>query len=131
MAHVTMIHGIGRKPAQNALLGIWRRAPATGAGAIDLGASGITTSMVYWADVLYPEPDPDVSAHESADEQEALASDIQDIGQPVTFEKAAESEWIARLGGKLLLQETMAEGMGPVSPERHLEPEERILLPWH
>lgn len=55
MAHVTFIHGIGNKPEPGALLDRWERALADGDG-IDLGTRGITSSMVYWADVLYPEP---------------------------------------------------------------------------
>ena len=55
MAHVTFIHGIGNKPPADQLLGIWERALAYDGG-IDLGTKGITSQMVYWADVLYPEP---------------------------------------------------------------------------
>jgi hypothetical protein len=67
MAHVTMIHGIGQKPTAEALTGIWRRAlnrrvvqvrQDLGAvdDSLDLGAEGVGTSLVYWADVLYPYP---------------------------------------------------------------------------
>ena len=65
MAHVTFIHGIGNKPAAEALHNIWLRSLASGLDGINLGAEGITSSMVYWADVLYPEPDSNVSAYES------------------------------------------------------------------
>ena len=44
---------------------LWRRKLAQGAGAIDLGDAGVESSMVYWADVLYERPDPDLAAFES------------------------------------------------------------------
>jgi hypothetical protein len=65
MAHVTFVHGIGNKPEPRALLDLWRRKFAQGAGAIGLGDAGVESSMVYWADVLYERPDPDLAAFES------------------------------------------------------------------
>ena len=65
MAHVTFVHGIGNKPEPRALLDLWRRKLAQGAGAIDLGDAGVESSMVYWAEVLYERPDPDLMAFES------------------------------------------------------------------
>jgi hypothetical protein len=62
MAQVTFVHGIGNKPEPRALLDLWRRKLAQGAGAIDLGDAGVESSMVYWADVLYERPDPDLTA---------------------------------------------------------------------
>jgi hypothetical protein len=60
MPHVTFIHGILNKPPKEALLNIWNGALAAlvgGDSGIDLGANGVSTSMVYWADVLYAQPD--------------------------------------------------------------------------
>jgi predicted alpha/beta hydrolase family esterase len=54
MAHVTFIHGIGNKPAPDILLDSWERSLADDGG-VDLASLGITSSMVYWADVLYDE----------------------------------------------------------------------------
>ena len=54
MTHVTFIHGIGNKPAPDFLLDGWERSLAEDDG-IDLGTLGVTSSMVYWADILYPE----------------------------------------------------------------------------
>jgi hypothetical protein len=64
MARVTFVHGIGNKPEPRALLDLWRRKLAQGAGAIDLG-DAVESSMVYWADVLCERPDPDLAAFES------------------------------------------------------------------
>jgi hypothetical protein len=55
MAHITFIHGISNKPPKDKLLRIWCDSLAE-SGGIELGAEGVTSSMVYWADVLYPDP---------------------------------------------------------------------------
>jgi hypothetical protein len=55
MRHVTFVHGIGNKPPPHRLLDLWRQALA-GAAGLDLAAAGVTSSMVYWADVLHAEP---------------------------------------------------------------------------
>ena len=64
MTHVTFVHGIGNKPEPRALLDLWRRKLAQGAGAIDLGDAGVESTMVYWTDVLYERPNPDLAAFE-------------------------------------------------------------------
>ena len=64
MPHVTFIHGIANKPPADELLEIWRRALADDGG-INLSAKGITSSMVYWADVLYAKPAEEEDSHES------------------------------------------------------------------
>jgi hypothetical protein len=135
MAHVTMIHGIGQKPEEAALLRIWRRALAGGPHGtrIDLGAKGVSSSMVYWADVLYPAPDPNTAAHESADDLEALKSEVDRIGQAITLDDAADPEWLARLAGRLLLQDPAldepADSAG-ASAVSNSGVEERFPLPW-
>ncbi|MEP6761099.1 MAG: hypothetical protein ABJA93_07005 [Sporichthyaceae bacterium] len=64
MGHVTFVHGIGNKPPADALLEQWRVALLDDDG-VDLDALGATSTMVYWADLLYPSPAPVVAAHES------------------------------------------------------------------
>ncbi|MDX0574271.1 hypothetical protein GOD68_29155 [Sinorhizobium medicae] len=131
MAHVTMIHGIGQKPEEAALLGVWRRALAAGPQEtrIDLGAKGVSSSMVYWADVLYPAPDPNVAAHESTDELETLKSDVGHIGHAITMSEAADPEWLGRLAGRLLLEDP-AMGEAEYSVDSPSRVEERFPLPW-
>ena len=60
MAHVTFIHGISNKPPADDLLRIWREALASAAEPLPLGDLGVTSSMVYWADLLYEKPDEDL-----------------------------------------------------------------------
>lgn len=116
MAHVTFIHGIGQKPAPDALIGLWRKAltrrlgpaaPGT-AGAddgLDLGSEGVYTSLIYWTDVLYEKPDPDAAAYESTNELEALGSDLSGIDETIGLEQAKDPAWLARLTARLVLQD--------------------------
>src|SRR5215210_8568644 len=67
VAHVTFIHGIANKPPADVLLEQWRIALLDNDG-VDLEARGVTSSMVYWADLLYAEPLPAAVAQS----QEAL-----------------------------------------------------------
>ncbi len=61
MPHITFIHGISNKPAENKLKQIWLDALTNdllnNGDGLDLGAMGVTTSMIYWADVLYAKPE--------------------------------------------------------------------------
>ncbi|NJO13545.1 MAG: hypothetical protein HC872_08860 [Gammaproteobacteria bacterium] len=56
MAHVTFIHGISKQLAVDNLLKVWCRALADAVEPVSLGDSGITSSMVYWSDLMYGEP---------------------------------------------------------------------------
>ncbi len=56
MPHITFIHGISNKPPADELLKSWVDALASNGG-VDLDQLGITYSMVYWADVMYSEPE--------------------------------------------------------------------------
>jgi hypothetical protein len=64
VAHVTFIHGMSNQPAPVTLLEQWRVALLDDDG-IDLAALGVSLSMVYWADVLYPRPASEGAAQES------------------------------------------------------------------
>ena len=64
MAHVTFIHGMSNQPLPATLLEQWRIALLDDDG-IDLAALGVSLSMVYWADVLYPRPAAEGAAQES------------------------------------------------------------------
>lgn len=64
MAHVTFVHGIANKPPRDDLLEQWRTALSVADG-LDLDALGVTSSMVYWADLLYAEPTSAGTGNES------------------------------------------------------------------
>lgn len=55
MPHVTFIHGIANKPPKQKLLQDWQAYLLQ--GGLNLASEGVTTSMVYWADMLYPKPE--------------------------------------------------------------------------
>jgi hypothetical protein len=79
MAHVTFIHGIGNKLDRTRLERAWLDALRDGGGP-DLGSENVTTSMCYWADVLYPAPlAPTAVATEAGEQAEVMAA--HDVGQ--------------------------------------------------
>ncbi len=128
MPHVTFIHGIANKPPADELLEIWRRALKDDGG-INLAAKGITSSMVYWADVLYAKPAEEEDSHESVG-NEAVVEDTDD-----------DLEWRAGLSGaESALVENLAKKMNfdaPSPQDDNFEPEpteepgfEAIPLPW-
>jgi hypothetical protein len=53
MGHITFVHGIMNQPAPERLLRTWKRDLADGGDGVDLDVYGVTSSMVYWADVMY------------------------------------------------------------------------------
>lgn len=131
MPHVTFIHGIANKPAPDALLRLWRESLARDQG-LDLGAEGITSSMVYWADVLYEKPQEEMAEHESNDS--IIARGDTDV----------EMNWRSRLDGEERawtdsLSSRLNFGADPPAGDEEFEPPEsdmesvdfeRIPLPW-
>jgi pimeloyl-ACP methyl ester carboxylesterase len=130
MAHVTFVHGISNKPASDELLAIWRRALGDGDDdPLRLGTQGVTSSLVYWADVLYATPDPDVAAHEGVAEDSAEAVDGGGNAappQPVSTESAAFIEALrARLAS--LPDDELDREPPPSAAGKGFE---RVPLPW-
>jgi hypothetical protein len=140
MAHITFIHGIANKPAVDPLLELWQRGLAQVQG-LDLGTHGVTSSMVYWADVIYPEPLKEEMAQESLEAVDALGADPVDMAWSET-PTAEDTIWAAKLGAKLqaaFAAEEAATAVVPGASETaplsrsggltH-EAQERIPLPW-
>lgn len=133
MAHVTFVHGIANKPDADVLLRLWRDALAADDG-VDLGAEGITSSMVYWADVLYEEPAAEQAEHESNDS--IVAKSDPDVEMDWRSAAAgSEQAWIESLAEKLSVDEEPPGGDPDFTPEpfdgSELEANfERIPLPW-
>lgn len=96
MPHVTFIHGISNKPPPDQLLRIWRDGLATGDG-VDLGAEGVTSSMVYWADVLYDEP-VTAGANESVGNELGLG--LESAGVVGAQASDVDMSWREKIGGK-------------------------------
>jgi hypothetical protein len=102
MPHVTFVHGIGNKPPAEQLSGIWRGALA--ANGLDLDARGVSSSMVYWADLLNAKPLAE-SQLEAADDPELAA--VPDVGML----------WAVRAQGEeALFVERLAHAIGYEDP---------------
>jgi hypothetical protein len=136
MAHVTFIHGIANKPPAGALLGLWLRALAAGGGP-DLAAAGVTSAMVYWADLFYERPIEESLVQENLAVLEAAGAEPVDLswrerGRP------GERAWTAELGDKLQAALAAQEVVVASSPASSASPrgevarerEESVLLPW-
>jgi hypothetical protein len=132
MAHVTFIHGIANKPPPDELLRIWRRALADSSDALPLGDLGVTSRMVYWADVLYAAPDADAAAHEGVLENSPEAIDgggDAEVPLPATVEERIFLEGLR----DRLTDLSDAEIEAVAAPEPTGEAPlglERVPLPW-
>lgn len=74
MPHVTFVHGLANKPPQDVLLRSWMDALlGRDRDGLDLQSAGVTTEMVYWADVLYERPN-------ASDAEESDADTVRDAG---------------------------------------------------
>jgi hypothetical protein len=99
MAHVTFIHGIGNKPAVEALRSSWLTSLSDSDG-LDFAAEDVSSSMAYWADFMYAEP---LSSSRAAESLEAVEKQgIQDVDMG-WFETAdgEEKELVSRLAAKI------------------------------
>lgn len=102
MAHITFIHGIANKPPQDKLLDQWRVALAVDDG-FDLDEYGVTSSMVYWADMLYAAPAAAGAGQESTDLELDQGVDADD----------ADLTWLADVSaGERQLVEDLARSVG-------------------
>ncbi|MFN0122269.1 MAG: hypothetical protein ACKV2V_17375 [Blastocatellia bacterium] len=132
MPHITFVHGICNKPPKDRLLQFWHESLARDGG-IDLGANGVTSSMVYWADLLYPEPDPNEPTFESAELAEspdlAIKSTDPKLGDAWKAQMPADEQlWLARLSAKMKVGEMLDELAPPTGDPTGPE-FERIPLP--
>jgi hypothetical protein len=118
MAHVTFIHGIANKPSRDVLLRSWVAALGDGDGP-ELGALGVSSSMVYWANFLYREPAAADAAYETAEAMERAGVDDVDMDW-ARHASGEEAAMIAGLAAKVGLSELAAAGL--VSSGEELAP---------
>lgn len=142
MPHVTFIHGISNKPPIEELQRIWVRALAEAVEPLSLEEAGVTTSMVYWADLLYGEPIVDTSSFESGLENTRGAIDAEGEAPLPVPADADEAAFLDGLRSKLttLSDEEIdaaiaAEQAAPPTPASAAAAGaapslERIPLPW-
>ncbi len=132
MAHVTFIHGISNQPAADELLKVWCRALADASEPVSLNDSGVTSSMVYWADLMYAQPVEDSTAFEGVLENSAAAIDGAGDAEVPVPRDAAEAQFINALRGKLttLTDEQMQQPDQPMTTAGAQAALERVPLPW-
>jgi hypothetical protein len=127
MPHITFIHGIANKPPEDRLLASWERALAAQDG-INLGAEGVTTSMVYWADVMYgaPKDEAGFESLEAAGHEFERSEDI-DLGF-IAETEGDEAEFLDKFKARLNFDIDVDEDEAPPESEAGVE-YERIPLP--
>src|SRR5262245_55355421 len=130
MAHVTFIHGILNKPEPDELLKIWRRTLAEEEG-LDLSTRGVTSTMVYWADVLYGEPMAEAADNESLGEQGLPAATVPGVDTSLAWTEALpaeEREMVQGIAAKLNYE--AVDDDDPAPPPAAAGPSlERVPLP--
>ena len=132
MPHITFIHGISNKPAQEKLLKLWLQSLEEKDG-VDLGTNGISSSMVYWADVFYQEPLVDQGLESAGDlENNAAVAERSDGDPDMSWRREIsgdEKQFVDSLAAKLTFDPLVDDDDTPPESEvdRHLE---RIPLPW-
>jgi hypothetical protein len=130
MPHVTFIHGIANKPEAKELLRIWEGALGeTGTDPLRLKTRGVTTSLIYWADIMYPAPDTDLAAHEGVLENSVQALDASGDATMPPATSAESARFIEALRAQLTsLPDDALTGDPPPPPEA--KGLERVPLPW-
>ncbi len=129
MPHVTFVHGISNKPPADELSRIWRRALAE--HELDLDAHGVTSSMVYWADLLYPEPltQPEYGYEDAKDPE---LEGLPDVGMAWMVEaEGEEAQFVKGLAGSIRYDELASDDPElDVGSTPEGEGFERVPLPW-
>jgi hypothetical protein len=134
MPHVTFIHGIANKPPADDLLRIWCRTLADAAETLPLSDLGVTTSLVYWADLIYEKPDSDLAAHEGVLENTPQAIDASGgaaMPVPASPEEAAFLDGMRRhLTTRSGAEIDAAAAAGSPANLAAAGALERVPLPW-
>jgi hypothetical protein len=131
--HVTFIHGIANQVHPDRIITNWKRALADGGDGLDLDLYGVTTSMIYWADVMYAEPSDATAEKESVVFEGVTAGQIGDFDQGyLDTEDAEQQAFIDAMFDKFHLD---ADESIPVPPVSEVEEAvahqlEAVPLPW-
>ncbi len=110
MAHLTFIHGISNKPAAEELHRIWRGALLRAASPLDLDAEGVTSEMVYWADVLYAEPMREGELESASENLEMGAHDTEKVDIPEAGDPL-ERAWIESMSDRMGVDSKTGEAL--------------------
>lgn len=133
MAHITFIHGLANKPPADVLYPVWLRALGDGPGGLFLPDEGVTSSMVYWADVLYEAPDTDPANYETVDERTAEQVDGGGHAEVPATRTEEERRFVEGLR-RHLTRASLGDVEADRAPDNPHDPAavglERIPLPW-
>lgn len=128
---MTLIHGIANKPPPADLLRIWRETLANAAEPLPLSDLGITSSLVYWADLLYEKPDENLSAYEGVLENTPQAVDGAGGALPPQPRTPEEAEFLDGLRRRMTgLSDAELDAEAPPVPAAPQGTLERVPLPW-
>jgi len=127
MPHVTFIHGIGNKPASEELIRSWRGTLAD--HDLNLDEQGVSSSMVYWADFLYPQPVVAEVDYEAAEDVEDAS--VPDVGMRWMLEaEGEEARLVAGLAASVGFKELVTDApLPPLAPGEEPTGFERVPLP--
>jgi hypothetical protein len=126
VGHVTFVHGISNKPPAEELSETWRGTLAQ--HGLDLDDKGVSSSLVYWADLLYPEPLSN-SVYESAEDPErAVAADVG--MQWVVEAEGDEAAFVMALAERIGYEELASDAPDDTGEPPPDTPWERVPIPW-
>jgi predicted alpha/beta hydrolase family esterase len=129
--HVTFIHGMANKPPAEDLLRIWCDALADADEPLPLGDLGVSTALIYWADVLYERPEEDLAGYEGAIETTAASVDGGGGAAAPEPRTREEEDFLVGLRAKMtILSEREIDGEEPPVPAHPQGTLERVPLPW-
>lgn len=130
MSHITFIHGIANKPDSETLLASWLRSLKNSNIGLDIEAEGVTTSMVYWADVLYSNPlsSAEYESLNDGDLEAASKFEVDTIPSSSVSDEF-EAKWITNLEKQLGIN-FVEDNVAGTAPGTMAESLERIPLPW-
>ena len=132
MPHVTFIHGISNMPPREVLLGNWLASLA--GGGLDLDTAAVTSSMVYWADVVYAAPHESEVGYESVEAALGTAPADEDLAWMRDL-PPKERQAVEAMMRRLELDREPPDGDPGALPARSAAEEdgydfEAIPLPW-
>jgi hypothetical protein len=131
MPHVTFIHGISNKPPAADLLRIWREALANASAPLPLGDFGVTSGIVYWADLMYERPDDNLAAYEGVLENTPAAVDASGGAAPPKPRSAEEAAFLDSLRRRMTtMTDAEIAASAPAVPATPQGALERVPLPW-
>jgi len=124
-AHVIFIHGLANKPKPSDLERIWLEAlgeKVEGDEGFDLGATGVTSSFVYWADLFFETPLPAGDYEASVGTPGELAASVD---RNLTLD---EDVWTQTMRARFPDEDEQAYAEPPL--DEKAVGYERIPIPW-